>query len=84
MHWVCAVRNVVRNVDPSTLQIYGFYSWPGGSNPGLQVTQFTSGFLSQNATGNTAAPSVVSEPVSVLLVGTGILGLFGATRLRRT
>jgi hypothetical protein len=69
--------------DPSTLQIYGFYNPAVGSNPGLQVTQFASGYLSQNEV-TTAAPSVVSEPLSVLLVGTGILGLAAATRLRRT
>lgn len=70
--------------DPSTLQIYGFYNPVEGSNPGLQVTQFTSGYLSQNDVSSTAATSVVSEPLSVLLVGTGILALAGATRLRRS
>jgi hypothetical protein len=70
-------------MDPSTLQIYGFYSWPAGSNPGLQATQFTSGYLSQNEAVSKAASAVVSEPMSVLLVGTGILGLAGVTRLRK-
>lgn len=71
-------------MDPSTLQIYGFYSWPAGSNPGLQTTQFTSGYLSQNeAVSKAATSAVVSEPMSVLLVGTGILGLAGATRFRK-
>lgn len=69
--------------DPSTLQMYGFYDSTVGNNPGLQTTQFISGYLSQNEV-TTAAPSVVSEPLSVLLVGTGILALAGATRLRRT
>lgn len=69
--------------DPSTLQVFGFTNPASGSNAGLQVSQFTSGYLSQNEL-TTAAPSVVSEPLSVLLVGTGILGLAAATRLRRT
>ncbi|HEU4636133.1 MAG TPA: hypothetical protein VFS41_08145 [Edaphobacter sp.] len=71
-------------INPSTMQIYGFYNPAVGSNPGLQVTQFMSGYLSQDDLSNTSSSSVVSEPLSVLLVGTGILGLAGAMRLRRS
>ena len=56
----------------STLQIYGFYN--GVSNPGLNVTNFSGGYLS-NASGATSAIAVTPEPTTLLLLGTGVLGV---------
>lgn len=65
-------------VDPSTAQVYGFYNTTTHTgNPGLGVTQFTSGYLQS---GQSAQVAATPEPSSLVLLGTGIAGLGGAVR----
>ncbi|MDW5265342.1 MULTISPECIES: PEP-CTERM sorting domain-containing protein [Acidobacteriaceae] len=67
-------------VDPSSLQLYGFYNSAIGSNPGLANTNFSSGYLTQaDATPTALTP----EPSSLFLLGTGIIGLAGISRLMK-
>ena len=56
----------------STLQIYGFYN--GVSNPGLNATNFSSGYLSSANTANSNA-AVTPEPAALLLLGTGLFAI---------
>jgi hypothetical protein len=71
-------------VDPSSLQIYSFYNSATGSNPGLANTYFSSGYLTQAANPALAPASAVTpEPASLFLLGTGIIGLAGISRLMK-
>ncbi|GGG70990.1 PEP-CTERM sorting domain-containing protein [Edaphobacter dinghuensis] len=68
----------------STLQIYGFYNSAVGSNPGLAATSFSSGYLSQSAiSSNASSTALTPEPASLFLLGTGIIGLAGLSRLMK-
>lgn len=68
-------------VAPSSLQIYGFYNNTTGSNPGLANTEFSSGYLAQI---ETPATALTPEPSSLILLGTGIIGLAGVTRFLKS
>ena len=62
-------------VNPSWLQVYGFYnSSTNTSNPGLGVTNFSSGYLTASAS---TATAVTPEPSTVMLLATGLLGFAG-------
>lgn len=68
----------------SSLQAYSFYNSATGSNPGLANTNFSSGYLTQTSTPATAPASALTpEPASLFLLGTGIIGLAGISRLMK-
>jgi hypothetical protein len=74
----------IGTMDPSSLQVYAFYNSATGSNPGLANTNFSSGYLAQ-ATDPALAPvsAVTPEPASLFLLGTGIIGLAGISRMMK-
>ena len=67
-------------VDPSALQIYGFYNGlTNTSNPGVAATNFRSGYLTA---GVSTASAVTPEPSTIALMGTGLVGLASAAASR--
>jgi len=64
-------------VDPSALQLYGFYNSVSGSNPGLSNTNLSGGYLAQVRDSEMA---ITPEPRSLLLLGTGMIAFAGLFR----
>lgn len=71
----------IGTVAPSALQIYSSYNGVTHmSNPGLGVTNLSSGYVSSSA--STVAVASTPEPSSIIMLGTGVIGIFAATRKR--
>lgn len=67
-------------VDPSNIQIYGFYnSTTSTSNSGMAATNFSNGYLAP-----ATAVAVTPEPASLIFVGSGVLGVIGLAGVPRS